>query len=311
MSKKKSRLLVKIILGILIVFVVLIVAALVFIDSLAKNALEKGAPLVLGTNVSVKRIHIEPFNGRVEIKNLIIDNPKESYSSDYAIKLGDIVADVDLKTITNDKIRIEEMVMRDVDVVYETNVISSNLQDILDNVKKLDTKEKTEKEEEKPEEKEEAKEKTLQVDTIELERVGITVQAKGAPAGLPIKVSIDPMGPLGEDEEGITPVGLTLRILGAIVTTAIKSAGGSVTEAATAIGTATADAAAGAANAAVETGKTVANEAVNAASNAANEAVSAASGAVNDAANAATGALRGLFGGNNNAAQENAQPQGN
>ena len=271
MSKKKTGLILKIVLCILILLVVLVAVVIILIDPIAKNALEKGAPLVLGTNASVERIHIAPFKGRVEITNLIIDNPSESYSSDYAIKLGDIVADVDTSTVLKDKIRIEELFLKEVDVVYETNVLNSNLQDILDNVKKLDSKEKEEKKEEKDEGKEE-KEKTLQVDIIELTNVGITVQAKGAAAGLPIHVSMDPMGPLGDDEEGITPVGLTLRILGAIVTTAIKSAGGSVGEAASAIGDATAAAAAGAGAAAVD----------------------AASGAVD----AAAGAIKGLFGGN-------------
>ena len=160
---------------------------------LPKNALEKGAPLVLGTNASVERLHIEPFNGRVEIKNLIVDNPQGSYSSEYAIKLGDVIADVDINTVTKDKIRIEEMFLKDVDVVYETSVINSNLQEILDNVKKLDTAEKKEKEEEKQEGGKEEKAKTLQVDRIELDNVGVTVQAKGAAAGLPISVSMDPL----------------------------------------------------------------------------------------------------------------------
>ena len=289
MAKSKTGLFVKIILGILAVLVVLLVVAIILIDPIAKNALEKGAPLVLGTDVSVERIHIEPFNGRVEITGLIIDNPNESYSSEYAIKLGDIVADVDLSTVTKRKIRIEEMVMKDVDVVYETNVLSSNLQEILDNVQKLDTAEKKEKQEDKGE-KEEAEEKTLQVDLIELESVGVTVQAKGAAAGLPIKVTMDPMRNLGADEEGITPVGLTLRILGAIVTTAIKTAGGSVSDAAAAIGDATSAAVTGATAAAVD----------------------AANNAVNDAANAVSDGIKGLFGGKkDDAAEAQPQPQGN
>ncbi len=283
MAKSKSGLIVKIILGILIVLVILLVAGLFFIDSLAKNALEKGAPLVLGTNVSVERIHIEPFNARVEITNLIVDNPQGTYSSEYAIKLGDIVADIDINTVLKHKIRIEEMFLKDVNIIYETNVINSNLQEILDNVKKLDTAEKKEQQEEEAK-GEEDKEKTLQVDLIELSSVGVTVQAKGAAAGLPIKVTIDPMTNLGTDEEGITPVGLTLRILGAIVTTAIKTAGGSVGDAAAAVGDATSAAVVGATAAAVD----------------------AANNAVNDAA----GAIKGLFGGKKDDAAE-AQPQGN
>ena len=270
MSKKKSSLILKLVLGIVILLVVLVVLAIVFIDVVAKNALEKGAPMVLGTKASVERLHIEPFNGRVEITNLIIDNPSESYSSDYAIKLGDVVADIEIGSVFGNKIHVEDLTLKDVDIVYETSVINSNLQEILDNVKKLASKEEEEEKEEKDEGKEK-KEQTLQVDKIELENVGVTVQVKGTPAGLPIHVSIDPMGPLGDDEEGITPVGLSLRVLGAIITTAIKSAGGSVVDAASVIGDAAADAAAGAAGAAVD----------------------AAAGAVD----AATGAIKGLFGG--------------
>ena len=231
----------------------------------------------------MERIHIEPFNARVEITNLIVDNPQGTYSSEYAIKLGDIVADIDINTVLKHKIRIEEMFLKDVNIIYETNVINSNLQEILDNVKKLDTAEKKEQQEEEAK-GEEDKEKTLQVDLIELSSVGVTVQAKGAAAGLPIKVTIDPMTNLGTDEEGITPVGLTLRILGAIVTTAIKTAGGSVGDAAAAVGDATSAAVVGATAAAVD----------------------AANNAVNDAA----GAIKGLFGGKKDDAAE-AQPQGN
>ena len=144
MSKKKSGLILKLVLGILVLLVVLVVLAIVFIDVIAKNALEKGAPMVLGTNASVERLHIEPFNGRVEITNLIIDNPSDSYSSDYAIKLGDVVADVEIGSVFGKKIHIEDLTLKDVDVVYETSVINSNLQEILDNVKKLDSKEKEE-----------------------------------------------------------------------------------------------------------------------------------------------------------------------
>ena len=78
MAKSKAGLFVKIILAILVVLVVLAVVVILLIDPIAKNALEKGAPLILGTNVSVERIHIEPFNGRVEITELIIDTPSES-----------------------------------------------------------------------------------------------------------------------------------------------------------------------------------------------------------------------------------------
>ena len=306
MSKKKSHLLFKIILGILIVLVILVVAGILFIDNIAKTAVVNGVPMVLGDDItaSVARLHIEPFNGRVEVDNLVIGNPK-GYSEDgYAFKLGEVIADADLGTVTKDKIRVEHLRLKDINVIYERGLTTSNLEEILG---RLEKKEKEEKAEEQKEEKTESKETRLQFDKIEIENVGVTLKIKGLPGKAPIAVSMDPLENLGAEGEGITPLDLTYEILGAIIKKAIaldavSDALSSVGDAANALGAATAEAANEAANAAVEAGKNAVNDAASAATN-------AAAGAVNDAANAASGALRGLFGGRKDNAAEVPQPE--
>jgi len=282
MSKKKSSLLVKLILGILIVLVILIVAGILFIDNVAKTAVVKGVPLVLGDDItaSVNRLHIEPLNVRMEVGDLIIGNP-EGYSQDgYAFKLGEVIADIDGSTITNDKIRIEHLRLKDIDVVYERGLTSSNLDEILG---RLEKKEKEEKEE-KDKEKKESKEKTFQFDKIEIDNVGVSLKIKGLPGKAPIAVSIDPLENLGAEGEGLTALDLTYEILGAIIKKAlaldaISDALSSVGDAATALGSAAAAVATDTANAAVDA------------------AVDAASDAASGAVDAATGAIKGLFGG--------------
>ena len=324
MSKKKTGLIAKIILGILIVLVILVVAGILFIDNVAKTAVVKGVPLILGDDItaSVNHLHIEPLNLRVEVGDLIIGNP-DGYSEDgYAFKLGDIIADVDGGTITNDKIRIEHLRLKDIDVVYERGLTSSNLDEILS---RLEKKEKEEKAEKQKEEKKESKEKTFQFDKIEIENVGVSLKIKGLPGKAPIAVSMDPLENLGAEGEGITALDLTYEILGAIIKKAvaldaISDALSSVGDAATALGSATAEAASETANAAVEASKNAASNAANAAANAAsnaanaatnatnaaNDAANAAAGAASEAVDAATGALKGLFGGSkDNAAQGN------
>ena len=304
MSKKKSSLLVRIILWVLAILIIAVVATLLFIDSIAKTAVVKGVPAVLGDDItaSVKHLHIEPFNFRMEVGDMIIGNP-EGYSKDgYAFKLGDVIADIDGNTITKDKIRVEHLRLKDINVVYERGLLSSNLDEILGSLEKKEKDEK-EKEKEPQEDKKESKEKTFQFDKIEIENVGVTLKIKGVPGKAPILVSIDPLENLGADE-GITALDLTYEILGAIIRKAVTL--DAVSDALNGVG----DAAAGAANAAVDAGKNAANDAVNAGKNAVNDAANAATGAANDAVNAASGALRGLFGGNN-AAGANPQPQGN
>ena len=317
MSKKKSSLLVKIILGILIVLVVLVIAGLLFIDNIAKTAVVNGVPLVLGNDISasVKRLHIEPLNGRMEINDMIIGNP-EGYSEDgYAFKLGEVIADADLGSVTKDKIHIEHLRLKDINVVYERGLTSSNLDEILG---RLEKKEKEEKEAEQKEDKEESQEKTFQFDKIEIENVGVTLKIKGLPGKAPIAVSIDPLENLGADEKGITALDLTYKILGAIIKKAVAldavtDALSSVGDTVTAIGTVAAGTATNAASAAVDAGKNaatnVANAATSAAADAANAATSAAVDAASGAVNAASDAFRGIFGGNNNATEEDVQPQ--
>ena len=282
MSKKKSSLILKLVLGILIVLVILVVAGILFLDNVAKTAVVKGVPLVLGDDItaSVNRLHIEPLNFRMEVSDLIIGNP-EGYSQDgYAFKLGEVIADIDGSTVTNDKIRIEHLRLKDIDVVYERGLTSSNLDEILS---RLEKKEKEEKEE-KPEEKKESKEKTFQFDKIEIDNVGVSLKIKGLPGKAPIAVSIDPLENLGAEGEGITALDLTYEILGAIIKKAlaldaVSDALSSVGDAAAAIGSAAAAAATDTANAAVDA------------------AVGAASDAAAGAVDAAAGAFKGLFGG--------------
>jgi len=314
MSKKKSSFLLKTILVSLILIVILVVGGILFIDNIAKTAVVNGVPMVLGDDItaSVDHLHIELFNGRMEVGNLIIGNPK-GYSQDgYAFKLGDVIADADLNSVTKDKIHVEHLRLKDIDVVYERGLTSSNLDEILS---RLETKEKEEKEEEKKEEKKESKEKTFQFDKIEIENVGVTLKIKGLPGKAPIAVSIDPLENLGADEEGITALDLTYEILGAIIRKAValdavSDALSSVGDAATALGSATAEAASEAVNSAVDAGKTAVNDAANAATGAVNDAANAATGAVNGATDAAAGAIRGLFGGRKEEAAQ-PQPQGN
>ena len=254
MSKKKSGLILKLVLGILIVLVILVVAGILFLDNVAKTAVVKGVPLVLGDDItaSVNRLHIEPLNFRMEVSDLIIGNP-EGYSQDgYAFKLGEVIADIDGSTVTNDKIRIEHLRLKDIDVVYERGLTSSNLDEILS---RLEKKEKEEKEE-KPEEKKESKEKTFQFDKIEIDNVGVSLKIKGLPGKAPIAVSIDPLENLGAEGEGITALDLTYEILGAIIKKAlaldaVSDALSSVGDTAAAIGSAAAAAATDTANAAV------------------------------------------------------------
>lgn len=262
MAKSKKRLILKIFLGILLTLVILFVVLLLFINPIAKTAIVKGVPMVLGDDItaSVEDFDLSIFKGRLEIKDLVIGNP-EGYSKEHAFNLGHIVADLEPGSIMKDKIHIEHLRLADIDVVFEKGLVTrSNLDEILS---RLEKKEK--EEEEEKEEKKEKAEKTFQFDKIEIENVGVTLVIAGVEQR--IAVSIDPMENLGV-EEGITATDLAYDILGAIIKKALAldavqdalgAVGTAVSETASSIGTAVSETAATTVDSVVDAGKGLVN----------------------------------------------------
>ena len=162
-------------------------------------------------------IHISPLKGRVEIRNLIVGNP-EGYASEHAIKLGFVNAELDIASAFSDKLIIRECTLKDINVNYETKLLSSNIQQIIDNVNTLaGTAEKDPAEKENPEQ---SKNQKLQVDLFELQNVGVhvLVNGMGTAHGAGVAVTINPLKDLGKDEQGITPAELIVKVLTSILT---------------------------------------------------------------------------------------------
>lgn len=272
MAKSKTRLFLKIFLGILLVLIIAVVALLLFIDPIAKGAIVKGVPMVLGDDIkaSVEHLHIGVFSGRLEVRDLVIGNP-EGFSKEYAFKLGDVIADIEPGTILKDKMHIEHLRLKDIDVVFEKGLLSgSNLNEILSRLEK--------KEKEEQEEKKEKKEKRFQFDKIEIENVGVTLLIAGVEQR--IAISIDPMENLGADDEGITATDLTYDILGAIIKKALAL--DAVKDTLNAVGDAVGDTVSTAANAVGDTLNTTANS---------------VGDTLNNAADSVGNAFNGIFGG--------------
>ncbi len=231
--KKCLKLIVRSVLILVIVLIVALIAGLFFIDHVAKAAINNVAPIVAGVPVSVENISIKPLRGRIEITNFIVGNPA-GYASDYAIKLGDVAAEVNLLSLTADKIIVPEVRLREVVVNYEAPItfMGSNLKDILDNISKQEEKETAEPVKPEPvKETAKAPEKTtetaeapapekkkvrIQLDKLIIDNVQVRVISKGTDVMFPLIVELPDMGPLGTGEDGITPLGLTKELSGGL-----------------------------------------------------------------------------------------------
>ena len=87
-------------------------------DRLAKEAFEKGAMELLGTPVSLEEVSIALLQGKARFKGLKISNP-EGYSNVPALSLGLIEVDIDLSSVNEPVLVIENILIRDPRVSYE------------------------------------------------------------------------------------------------------------------------------------------------------------------------------------------------
>jgi len=123
------------------IIVVVIVAAAVLmvgnINTIIKKGVEKGGPVLLKAPVSLNNVDIDLKSGAGQFKGLSIGNPA-GYNTAYAFRLGKLKIDLDVKSITSDKIHIREIIIDAPQITYEQKVGGkSNLEQLQENIKSL------------------------------------------------------------------------------------------------------------------------------------------------------------------------------
>ncbi|CAK0892152.1 unnamed protein product [Prorocentrum cordatum] len=101
------------------------------------EAIEVLDDLVLGVDVQLEDLQINLFSGRVQITQLVIDNP-EGYSTEYLLDAHTIMIDVSMSAFLctfGRHLVVEEIVLRDVDIIYDKGLFTSNVSDVLDHIK--------------------------------------------------------------------------------------------------------------------------------------------------------------------------------
>lgn len=212
----------RIFLALLLLIVLALVLFLIFPGPASELVVEHVVSKILGVKITVDGIEVYLTRGRVELRSFTIYNPEgKGYVSENAIHLGHVDAEIDpLSLVRGKKIIIRDLTLKDIAIHYEADLLfNSNIQDIIDNINRL-------KKEEEEEAKEGVEEKGLEIDRFVMDNVGLYIVAKGVSAKAGIPLTIDPMGPIGQDTpEGVSPVSFALRVMSTILVDASKQAG--------------------------------------------------------------------------------------
>jgi hypothetical protein len=104
-----------------------------YLDVIVKYAVEHYAPEVAGVSVKVGEVRISPRDGRGSVKRIDIGNPP-GFSAARAAHLGEIRVALDPASVTEDVVRIHELVIDGAQVTYERGSKAANLEVIQQNI---------------------------------------------------------------------------------------------------------------------------------------------------------------------------------
>lgn len=138
----------KIISTLIVVLLVLIIAAAVLIniygDAVLKAGIETGAGKAMKVDVTVGDISLAIWGGKLNINNLVVDNP-QGYANPTFLELGHGFVHLKTASLLSDTIEIEKLQLDNIHLTVEQKGLKSNLSEILNNLPKAEEKPAEEK----------------------------------------------------------------------------------------------------------------------------------------------------------------------
>ena len=95
-------------------------------DALVKRAIEHFGPEITGVSVTVRRVKLEPAEGKGSIAGLEVGNPA-GYKTPRSVTLGEMRLAIDFGTLTSDVVHLKELVIDAPAITYERGPGGDNL----------------------------------------------------------------------------------------------------------------------------------------------------------------------------------------
>ena len=216
MAKSKiKKIVTRILIGILVLLLAIALVFKLYGNQLLRTAIIAGAQKALQVDVRLESIDVKTFLGKVDLKNMEIDNP-EGYNHPTFVKMGRAYMDLNVPSLLSETIEIEKIQLDDIHLVIEQKGSTSNIKEILNNLLKSDTKDpESEKEPEPVEEKADKNVyiKILEINNIEVKAKLIPIPGRADTVTLKLKpIRLENLG----TAEKIDMAGVTAEVLKAI-----------------------------------------------------------------------------------------------
>ncbi len=105
-------------------------------EDIVKTVVHKYGSQVTGTEVNLGGFRLDIFNGEVEVKKLTVANP-QNYSQPNIMSVGRVAVKVNLKSLLDKTIVIENVEVEKPEITYELlSVTQNNISQLMENIKK-------------------------------------------------------------------------------------------------------------------------------------------------------------------------------
>jgi hypothetical protein len=129
-NRKKKRSIIKIIFGIILIFVIVFIAGVILvltnIDKAVTIAIEKYGSKAIHTDVQVDKVQFKLKEGAASLKGLTVANPKGFDDTHPAFSLGEISTKVNLKSLAEDVKIIDDINIDAPKIYMEVNKDNKN-----------------------------------------------------------------------------------------------------------------------------------------------------------------------------------------
>jgi hypothetical protein len=197
------------------------------LGSIVKGGVNKFGPQITQAKVELAGATISPFSGEGTLSDLFVGNPA-GWQSDHAFALHQISISAEPRSLLGgDHIVINSIVIDQPDIIYETKITSSNLQDLQKNIEQSASASSSGNTTTQPTTSSGQPVK-IEIKSFRLQNAKITVQGLGNSATVTMPTIA--LENLGTKEGGLTPPQLAAAIMKEITAQALQAAGRAATE---------------------------------------------------------------------------------
>jgi hypothetical protein len=225
-GKYNKKKILKLSAAVLALIILLLVILSIALGTIIKGTVNHVLPAVTGTPSGMGSCYLNIFTGTLNIKDFVIGNPK-GYETAHAFKLGEVHVDIALTSLLSDKIVIEDIIVDNMEVSFETKLTETNIGVIKDNIDKLSKKDESAETggEEEPavaEEEEPGAGKKLQIDNFMFINSKVNLHA-GVGTSVPLpEIKIQGIG--ADSDEGASVPEISEEVFNELYLAILKAA---------------------------------------------------------------------------------------